>query len=138
MTLKSNQELLGNLYAIPGGERFAFGKVIFCSEYFKDVMLIRFFEKAVSSPEAQADGIDALPYRLIFAGVSAIEKGAWHLVGSGPVSDAEMAMSRRIVGGDVWIGDQHLGPASESELATLMNMDVYGYRLIEKAVARLA
>ena len=136
--MDKQQVRVGNVYAIPGGGKFAFGKIVYLSEYFKDVMLVRFFEKAYSSPEAPSEELDALPSKGIFTGMDSIKKGGWKLVASTLVSEAEKAMSRRIVGGDVWVGDDHIGPASDEELRTLPQMDVYGYRLIEKKVARLA
>jgi hypothetical protein len=128
---------IGNIYAIPGGGKFAFGKIIYSSEYFKDVILVLFFEKAFSSPSQALSEFYSLPAREIYTGVDSIEKGGWLLVTSVPVSESEKTMSRRIVGGDVWIEDRHIGPASNADLTTLKNMDIYGYRLIEKAVARL-
>lgn len=128
---------LGEIYAIPGGGKFAFGKVVYLSEYFKEVMLVRFFEKAYASPERAPDELDVLPSRAFFTGIDSIKKGGWKLVATSWVSEAEKTMSRRIVGGDVWVGDDHIGPASDEELRTLPQMDVYGHRLIEKKVARL-
>ncbi|MBA2672617.1 Imm26 family immunity protein [Ramlibacter sp.] len=136
--METQEVLLGNIYAIPGGGKYAYGKVIYLSEYFKDVMLVRLFAKAYSSPDAPPEGLDSLPSTTVFAGKEAITKGVWVLVGSASVSNAERALTRRVVGGDVWIEDSHVGPASDEDLRVLPQMDVYGYRLIEKKVARLA
>lgn len=137
MTERKSETKLGNVYAIPGGGKFALGKIVFASEYFKDVILIRLFEKSFLSLTELPSEMDSLSSRQMFTGAESIKKGGWKIVGNAPVSDAEKAMSRRIVGGDVWVEDDHLGPASEQDIASLKNMDIYGYRLIEKAVARL-
>lgn len=129
---------VGNLYAIPGGGKFAFGKVLYLSDYFKDLMLVRFFDKAVAAPDELPQQLDSLPSRLIYTGTGAINRGGWLFLRCDAVSEQERSLSRRIVGGDVWFEDQHLGPASDDDRKTLKNMDIFGHLLIEKAVAKLA
>lgn len=80
--------------------------------------------------EAEAD--------LYYTSSESISAGRWAIVAFAPISDAEKLMSRRIVGGDIWVADESFGEASEHDLKTLPKMSIYGYRLIEKAVARLA
>lgn len=135
MTKKPAVEL-GGIYAIPGGGHYAFAKVIYMSEYFKDVLLIRMYAKAFPSIDLPLS-LENVPSRGIYTGIDSVKKGAWLFAGSAPVTDADRAFTRRVVGGDVWVEDAHIGPASDEELRALPNMDVYGYRLIEKAVARL-
>ncbi|MBX3625342.1 MAG: hypothetical protein KF892_10045 [Rhizobacter sp.] len=135
MTKRPSVEL-GGIYAIPGGGHYAFAKVIYMSEYFKDVLLVRMYERAFPSIDVPSS-LEDVHSRGIYAGIDSVKKGAWVLAGSAPVTDADRALTRRVVGGDVWVEDVHIGPASDEELRALPNMDVYGYRLIEKAVARL-
>jgi hypothetical protein len=137
MTVKS-QAVVGDIYAIPGGDRVAFGKIIYASEYFKDLILVRFFERAFAPGTELPENLETIPSRGIYTGMDSIKGGEWRRVEVRPVSDSEQAMSRRIVAGDVWLGDTHIGPASEAELAELPKMLVHGSRLVEKAVMRLA
>lgn len=128
---------VGNIYAIPSGEKFAIAKIIYLSNFFKDVIQIRFFERSSKIPKLPVDDLNLVNSRLIFTGLDSIKRGGWILIGNEAVSENEQLLSRRIVGGDVWIADDHLGPASDAELEALPQMDVYGYKLIEKAVSQL-
>jgi hypothetical protein len=127
----------GDVILIPAADHFGLAKVIYCSEYFKDVVLIRLFKVVYSSAN-----IEALPNAdaeadLYYTSADPVRKGLWKKVGVQTVSEAERMMSKRIVGGDVWIEDKHIGSASEHDLATLPSMRNFGYRLIEKAVSRM-
>lgn len=128
----------GNVYAIPGGGQYAFAKVVYLSEYFKDAIFILLHEKAFASGAEAPSNLQSIPSRGIYTGIDSAKRGEWILVGNSPVTPDEKARTRRLVGGDVWIEDVHMGPPSTAEEAKLPNMDIYGHRLIEKAVARLA
>lgn len=135
--IKKTGAEVGSIYAIPGGGKYAFAKVIYLSNYFKNLMLIRFFEKSFSAAEMPVEPLDSLPNHGIYTGTDSIKKGAWIYICTMNVTDTERVMSRRLVGGDVWVGDEHLGSDSAEETSSLPNMDVFGYRLIEKVVSRL-
>jgi len=128
---------LGDMIAIPSGDRFGLAKIIYSSEYFKSVVLIRLFlvtyqnTNIVDFPgmEEKAD--------LYYTSSDPVSKGLWTKVGSQPVLEDEALMSKRTVGGDVWIADECLGAASDRELKDLPKMLTYGHRLIEKAISRL-
>ena len=127
----------GDVILIPATDHFGLAKVIYCSEYFKDVVLIRLFKVVYSDAN-----IEALPNAdseadLYYTSADPVRKGLWKKVGTQPVSEAERLMSKRIVGGDVWVEDEHIGRASEHDLATLPSMRSFGYRLIEKAVFKM-
>lgn len=128
----------GDLIAIPVGDKFGFAKVIYASEYFKDVILLRLF-KGLSDAEASQNFPDSrAPAALYYTSSDPIKKGRWKRVGQQEVSLEEKAMSKRLVGGTVWIEDVHIGPASDEDMSTLPKMLTYGYRLIEKAAASQA
>ncbi len=127
----------GDIFSIPSESNFGVAKVIYCSEYFKDVILIKLYKVSHASQE-----IDSLPvneeYQLYYTGKDSVKKGKWTCVGCEIVDSDEKKLTKRIVGGDVWKEDQHIGPASEKDLAELPKMQTYGYRLIEKAVTALS
>jgi hypothetical protein len=127
----------GDVIAIPVAGQFGLAKVIYCSEYFKDVVLIRLFKVTYPSLDVEVVPDFNSDADLYYTGADPVRKGLWKKVGFQAVSEAEKLMSKRIVGGDVWVADKHIGPASEQELATLPAMRTFGYRLIEKAVARM-
>jgi len=127
---------LGALYAIPGSDVFGLAKVIFISSHYKNLMLIRMFKLRAKQPEEfSAPDING-DSTLYYTGVDSVSRGHWIYLGQQEVSQSERAMSKRISGGEVWIEDVHIGSASETDFQSLKNMDVYGYRLIEKAVNR--
>jgi hypothetical protein len=130
---------LGGLYAIPGADQFGLAKVIYVSKYFRDVILIRLYKKAYAeldgmAQELPAEDADSVLY---YTGGGAIKNGTWRCVGGQPVSEKERALTKRVVGGGVWIEDNHIGPASDDEMSSLKQMSVYAYKLVEKAVSRL-
>lgn len=128
---------LGNVYAISSKGRTVFGKVVYTSEYFRDLILVRLFERTFSSDAVVPGDLEVIPSRGIFTGVDSIKAGAWKHVANHPLSEHDQKMSRRTVAGDVWVGDKHVGPASDEDLARLPKMLVMGSRLVGKAVAKI-
>jgi len=137
--LSKKQVELGGLYAIPGVDKFGLAKVIYVSKYFRDVILIRLYKEAYASlddmgqesPTQDADSV------LYYTGGGAIKAGSWRYLGGQPVSEKERALTKRIVGGGVWIEDNHIGPAADADMSNLKQMSVHAYKLVEKAVSRL-
>jgi hypothetical protein len=128
---------VGDLIAIPSGARVGLAKVIYVSQFFREVVVLKLYRKtlpskAKHSPSAE-DEAD-----LYYTSSAPILSGRWKIVGFEPVSDTEQVMSKRTVAGDTWVADECLGKASERDLETLPKMLTYGFKLIEKAVARLA
>ena len=128
---------IGDFIAIPSGTRVGLAKVIYVSQFFREVVLLKLYRTTLSkglkhfpSAEAEAD--------LYYTSSSPILSGRWRIIGFEPVSDPEQIMSKRTAGGDIWVADECLGKASERDLETLPKMLTFGFRLIEKAVARLA
>ncbi|GLR00033.1 hypothetical protein [Dyella mobilis] len=128
---------VGDLIAIPSDDRFGVAKVLFCSEYFSEVILIGLFRRTFAMPNSPDIPLIEGPMDLYYTGDSSIATGAWPVVGHQALLPGESSLSRRIVGGDVWDEDRHLGPASPQDLATLPKMLTQGARLIEKAVQRI-
>ena len=127
----------GSIFAIPAGSYFGAAKVIYVSERYKDVFLIKLLQQKFDSEEAIYIESKFDSFTLFYVGVMSIKKGEWRLLGEQGVSDAEKRLSRRIVAQDVWVEDTHIGPASEDDFKELKHMDVYGWVLIQKAIMRL-
>jgi hypothetical protein len=135
--LNSQRVMPGDLVAIPAGEgRQALAKVLYVSERYKDVILLGV--SAEDASETRAEEISWLSYGLlIYASQVPIRRGRWPRLGSTSLSAEDESRSRRVVAGDVWEGDVHLGPASDEDMLTLPRMSVAGSRLVERKVARL-
>lgn len=129
---------VGDMIAIPSGDRVGLAKVIYSSDFFRGVLLIRLYRETYQNSEMKEfPAVDA-ESDLYYTSSDPVKEGRWMRVGFQPISDAERMLSKRTVGGDVWIGDEHMGPASEQDLEVLPKMLTYGYRLIEKAIARIS
>jgi hypothetical protein len=112
----------GDLLAIKVGERTFAGKVLFTSEIFRDVVLLAIYLSESNGRE---------PDLLLYTVGSCIGSSGWGKIGSEAVTDAERKLSKRIVGGEVWLGDTELGPAQRSEWKSLPKMEVYGCKAVE-------
>lgn len=126
----------GDVFSLPIQETVsALCRVAFVSQYFKEVMLI-----TVHGFVAQDDDPvekSRTPVRAQFYCSSAsLQRGMWRYLASTPVTKEDNELSRRVVGGDVWIGDQHLGQPTQTA-DNLPQMDVYGDRVLIKRVARV-
>ena len=127
----------GDILVIPANGSSVAAKVIFASSYFKDVILIKLLQGAIQSDvEAKKQTFDE-KFDLFYTGAQPIKEGRWRVVDSHPVSEAEKALTKRTSGGEVWLEDMHLGPASDRDLATLPKMEVYGGGLVEKRASRV-
>jgi len=131
--VKSNA---GDLLAIPLGEGAGLAKVIFASSYFKDVILLKLYRKRLPDGREPDPDDFAGEFDLYYTAQNPIRKGHWLIVGSEPVSAAEVGLTKRTSGGEVWIEDRHLGPASANDLAELPEMLVHGFKLVEKYASR--
>lgn len=128
---------VGSIFAIPGGDQFGLAKVIYISDYFKDVFLIKLFQHKFDSIEAINLNDKLEQFTLYYAAKDALKKGEWQFLGEEPVSDTEKALSKRIVGGGIWVEDNFLGDATDKDYETLSPMGIYGWKLIKKAVGKL-
>ena len=128
---------VGDLIAIPSGAYVGLAKVIYVSSYFRQVVLLKLYRVAFQEQERHFPCAEASA-NLYYTSSGPIFTGRWTVTGFEPMSECECLLSRRIVASDIWVGDECLGQASEHDLETLPKMLVYGFKLIEKAVARLA
>lgn len=128
----------GDVVAIPAGDGVALGKVVFLSRYFADVTLLKVLPSRFASIEAALPASFEGPCELVYTAIAPIRAGRWKVIDRQPVSDEERALSRRTSGGEVWIEDRHLGPASEADLASMPKMLIVGQKLVEKRLGQAA
>ena len=127
----------GDLIAIPVECGFVPAKVLFVSSYFKDVVLLSIASRRVSNVVEVEQAAPVEHDRLHYTRAAPFRNGRWNVVARQEIMPPEHALSRRIVAGDVWLGDEHLGPADDDELRTLAQMLVHGEKLIEKYAANV-
>jgi hypothetical protein len=125
---------LGAVVAIPlseGGYKLA--QVIYASSYFKDVILLAFLPGISKNPELPIDIFNEYVGECIYTGSGIIRKGHWLLLGYAELPKA-VPEAKRIVAGDVWLNDECIGPASETDYLDLPKMRTVGYKIIEKRI----
>lgn len=137
--MSKKQVELGGLYAIPSVGKFGLAKVIYVPKDFRNVILLRLYQESYTELNdiGQEPPIEDADSVLYYTGDGAIKSGGWSYLGIQPVSDKERALTKRIIGGGVWVEDSYLGPASDADISNLKQMSVYPYKLVEKAVSRL-
>jgi hypothetical protein len=109
-----------------------FGKVLYTSRRYRDVMLFGVALGAYSS-SAVPPSLD-YSAALFYTSVVCPSHVGWTVVAREPVSAAEADRSLRIVAADVWLGDTYIRPASDSDRRTLPQMSLLGCRILQKKV----
>jgi hypothetical protein len=134
----TKQSVEGSLVSIPVGDYVGFAKVLYASAYFADVILIKLFKKKIGKTQNISPADFQGSFALYYTSVEPLRRGRWGIVDIEKVSEAERLLSKRVSGGEVWLEDQHLGPASDEELKQLPKMFTFGFKLIEKYADQMA
>ncbi|WP_458071761.1 hypothetical protein [Rhodanobacter sp. BL-MT-08] len=111
--------------------REALCRILYESSYFKNVVLIGCYGVR-SDNFSTTEQVSVSPKAMMYTGWSK----TWPVIGHEPMASHEGILSRRIVAGDVWEGDRHMGQATETELASLSKMEVYGHRSLVRQLAK--
>jgi len=127
---------LGSIYRVPSKGYVVFIKVIYQSLIFKELVLLRVFERRFPIGVDVSEDLPTLPSRCIYTGMGTIRAKKWDQAGTEPVTDAEAQMSLRTVARDVWLGDSLLRPASDEDMKRLPKMLVYGANLVELEIGK--
>ncbi len=127
----------GDIYVLSSKGKNALAKVIYTSNYFKDVILIKLYLSSIEADKVPSNYLVDSDFKLIYTGKDSVKKSNWNLIASQQVSADEKELTKRIVAGDVWVGDDMIGKASDSDLEELPKMLTLGYKLIDKKVSKL-
>lgn len=130
------KDIEGSLFAIPIEGGVGVAKVIFLSKYFADMICIKVYKKRISDAASVSADDFCGPFDVYYTSIDGFKKKRWMIIAKEPVSDSEKALTRRTAGGEIWVEDNHLGPASDAELAELPKMLVHGGGLIERFIGR--
>jgi hypothetical protein len=132
---KMNLEV-GEIVLIPVEHAFVAAKILYISNRYKNVILLGIYNFTTCVKECPNN----LPMDfglMLYTSQDPIRKGRWISIGREVLVSGQKGVAKRIVGGEVWRDDQHLGPASETDRRTLPQMDVLGAGLVEKKAAEL-
>jgi len=135
--MKKRKVFVGEIALIPTGEMYVPCKVLYLSHYFKDVILLGIYGFRHDKADMPIDLPDGFAH-LVYTSQVPILKNCWLSVGHEALRITQQRMSKRIVGGDVWLEDDYLGPASDSDIQTLPRMSVLGTLLVERRAAAIS
>ena len=106
----------GMIVSIPCNDTYSIGKVLYTSQYFKNVMLLKIFRTSFENKPDYNESIKTEPFELFYTGTNLIKIGIWENIAIEKVSSEEKAQNKRIVGGDVWLADECLSAATDNDL----------------------
>ncbi|MEG3147116.1 hypothetical protein U1839_20885 [Sphingomonas sp. RT2P30] len=131
------KDIVGSFVAIPAGDKRLLAKVIFASSYFANVIALKVYPGAIASEPPDLSNTEKGGFKVFYTSGKPVKSKRWPIVGKSDVSPDERELTRRTAGGEVWVEDQYLGPASEADLASLPKMLVLGDKLVEKHASGL-
>lgn len=124
------------MITIPTEDGVGLAKVIFLSDYVSEMICLKLYKKRIQEGVSITSSDFVGPFDLYYTSLDGFKRKRWEILANEPVLDEEKALTRRTAGGELWVEDTHLGPASDADLAGLPKELVHGYRLIEKYVGR--
>lgn len=126
----------GTIISIPCDSYYVVAKILYISDYFRNITLLKIYSHRIPLEKSYSEILNTGSFELIYTSTNLIKKGKWNVLERIPLSSADKEYQKRIVGGDVWDGDNCLGPASDHELNILKNMDVFNVNSVEKKVSK--
>ncbi len=127
---------IGDIILIPAGDRYVLAKVLYVSKWYKNLILLGLSKESIAERRMPSD----MPTRfvdLIYTSQEPIAKKRWHSVGHEPLMEGQIGLAKRIVGGEVWLDDQCLGPATDEDFKVLPRMRALGAALVENRALSL-
>lgn len=128
---------VGHVLAIPfEADSIAAAKVVYVSEYFKSVIGLRLMNCLFQREPKPEDLRGTISYLddILYTGRQPVGK-YWRVVAKLDVSADEIDLTRRLVAGDIYVGDQNLGKATETDRRTLRSMGVLGMYAVHEDLA---
>ncbi|MEX5608330.1 hypothetical protein ABFV58_09835 [Pseudomonas protegens] len=134
--MKLKKTTAGDIVLIPVEGGFKPAKVLYVSERYKDTILLgiyKFFSTEQRLPDELPDRFDLL----LYTSKAPIQKKRWHYVGHEDLRTTQTDLDLRVVAGELWKGDVHIGAASDEDRKSLPEMLVVGAGLVEKKATAL-
>jgi hypothetical protein len=128
---------VGEIILIPVENWFVPAKVLYLSHRYENVILLGIYN--IRTPAEECPKTLPADFRvLVYTSQDPVLKKRWICIGHEPLLTGQIGVAKRIVAGEVWLDDQHLGPASEIDRRSLPQMDVLGAALVEKKAANVS
>jgi hypothetical protein len=136
---------LGDVVEVPLSDgRTAIAWIVYISNYFKDCvgfMVLGLKGQHVDLQQA-ATGLTLKSFGPLYTNRRVLAQSGWKKVSFVPLEEHHKMLTKRIVGGDVFIGDEWIGNAEELGETRLPSMLAMGmsavHHAIEEAFPRLA
>jgi tetratricopeptide (TPR) repeat protein len=113
----------GDILLIPLDGVSAAAKVLYVSGVFKDTMLLGVYPLRLTDPVLPPSLPDSFAL-VVYTLTHAVKKGTWRKVGHAPLGEHEKGRSLRIVGADVWLGDEVLRKATADDKQSIPGMGI--------------
>lgn len=131
MKRKSIKPQGGDIILIPVSiDEYVVAKVLFASRIFKHCMLLGVTDLVIRSL-VMPSSVPSQYVAYIYATDHDLVEGIWHKVGNITLLEKELKASLRLVGDEVWLGDQLLRKASTQDRKTLPHMSPGGGIAVE-------
>ncbi|MCD5989312.1 hypothetical protein KDX30_15525 [Pseudomonas sp. CDFA 553] len=117
-------------------EGFKPAKVLYVLQRYKGVILLGVYKKSVTLqqlPDQLPDTFEVL----IYTSKAPIQKQRWRYVGHEDLRSTQENLDHRVVAGELWQGNNHLGSASVEDKKKLPEMLVMGAGLVEKKASAI-
>ncbi|MGC5704037.1 hypothetical protein J4P02_27930 [Pseudomonas sp. NFXW11] len=134
--MSTRPTIAGDIVLIPISEGFRPAKVLYVSQRYKDTILLGLYASSVTTRQLPDALADTFALRL-YTSKAPVHKQRWHWVGHETLRESQTGLDLRIVAGELWQGDQHLGMASPEQRKHLPEMLVMGAALVEKKAASI-
>jgi hypothetical protein len=134
--MKKKRVQIGDVVLIPAKDNYVPGKVVYVSKYFKNVILLGLYRKLIKG-KIMPKTLPGAFFKLVYTSQEPILKGRWEVVGNESPMLSQAGLTKRIVGGEVWIDDECIAPATDADFKSLPKMSVWGAGLVEDEVAEL-
>lgn len=126
----------GAIVSIPFESTYGVCKVLYVSKYFKNIALLKVFSEKLDKTQKHPIILKSDSFELIYTATKLIKNGTWPIIGTEPLSKLDREANKRIVGGDVWVADECMGGATDSELKSLPEMNVFNVIYLEGKVSK--
>lgn len=124
----------GDFYIVPTNEETSIlCRVLYKSNYFKHVALVVSYGVYNEKQSLSEQSPVSSP---LYTTVQPKNIATWQFLENTLISETELLLSKRIVGGEVWLGDECLGTPTKQEEKILQQMEVYGDRIFLNEITK--
>lgn len=119
---------------LPGG-RSAVGRIVHLSQHFKNAVGFVVYGIAGGLPEGELrELIGSERLGPLYTHIDAIQHYGWKVLGNHPVSAADRSLTKRRVGGEVYVGDDCIGSVADLGCYDLKPMLGMGMPVVHKLI----